>query len=120
MARLQHRRADRRWSGGSSGFDGGNYAGGDGWSLLNWIGGDHSASDSSAIRAPEVGAAMAVAEAIDAPPDNGSRFAEVTPSKLRPVARLDFGLGFRLAQLGLVVDHLADARKHCAFDPRIR
>jgi hypothetical protein len=55
MTRLQHRRADRRWSGDSSGFDGGNYSGGDGWSLLNWIGGDHSASDSSAIRAPEVG-----------------------------------------------------------------
>jgi hypothetical protein len=42
MTRLRDRRADRRWSGDSSGFDGGNYAGGDGWSLLNWIGGDHS------------------------------------------------------------------------------
>src|ERR1700737_4077563 len=40
--------------------------------------------------------------------------------QLRLIARLDFGLGFRLAELCLVVDYLADARKHRAFDPRIR
>ncbi len=37
--------------------------------------------------------------------------------KLRLVARLDLGLAFRLAEFGLVVDHLADARKHRALDP---
>ncbi len=41
-------------------------------------------------------------------------------SQLRLVARLDLGLGFRLAEHCLVVHHLADARKRRAFDPRIR
>jgi len=37
-------------------------------------------------------------------------------SQLRLVTRLDIGLRLRLAELGLVVDHLADGRKHRAFD----
>src|SRR5260370_37632657 len=45
---------------------------------------------------------------------------EASSLQLRPVARLDFGLAFRLAELGLIMDHLADARKHRAFDPRLR
>src|SRR5258708_25744287 len=40
-------------------------------------------------------------------------------SQLRLVAGHDFGLAFRLAQFGLVVDHLADAGKNRAFDPRL-
>src|SRR5437899_3004202 len=39
--------------------------------------------------------------------------------QLRLVARDDFGLAFRLAQFGLVVDHFADAGKNRAFDPRL-
>ena len=41
------------------------------------------------------------------------------PSKLRPVARLDFGLRLGLAQFRLVVDHLADAGQHRALDLHI-
>src|ERR1700716_2211389 len=38
--------------------------------------------------------------------------------QLRLVARLDFGLRVRLAELGLVVNDLADAWKHRTFDLR--
>jgi hypothetical protein len=47
MTRLQNRRANPGSSGRSSGPDGGNYTGGDGWSIFSWFGGDNSASDSS-------------------------------------------------------------------------
>ena len=49
------------------------------------------------------------------------RFSPMTDKalKLRLVARLDFGLRLRLAQFGLVMDHLADARQHRALDFRI-
>src|SRR5258706_523113 len=40
-------------------------------------------------------------------------------SQLCLVAGHDFGLAFRLAQFGLVVDHFADAGKNRAFDPRL-
>src|SRR5450755_682259 len=40
--------------------------------------------------------------------------------QLRLVACLDLGLGFRLAQLSLVVDDLADAGEARSLDPRIR
>jgi hypothetical protein len=47
MTRLQNRRANRGSSGHSPAPDGGNFAGGDGWSIFTWFGGDNSASDSS-------------------------------------------------------------------------
>jgi hypothetical protein len=39
--------------------------------------------------------------------------------QLRLVARLDFGLGLRLAQLRLLVNHFGDAGEYRAFDLRI-
>jgi hypothetical protein len=47
MTRLQSCRANRGSSGHSPSPDGGNFAGGDGWSIFTWFGGDNSASDSS-------------------------------------------------------------------------
>jgi hypothetical protein len=47
MTRLQNRRGNRRSSGDNSSADGANYAGGDGWTIGNRFGGDHSALDSS-------------------------------------------------------------------------
>src|SRR5216683_5720310 len=47
MTRLQNRRANRGSSGRSPAPDGGNYAGGGGWSIFTRFGGDNSASDSS-------------------------------------------------------------------------
>jgi hypothetical protein len=47
MTRLQNRRGNRRSSGDNSSTDGGNYVGGDGWTIANWFGGNHSTSDSS-------------------------------------------------------------------------
>jgi hypothetical protein len=47
ITRLQNRRGNRRSSGDNSTADGGNYAGGDGWTIANWFGSIHSTLDSS-------------------------------------------------------------------------
>src|SRR5712664_3015800 len=44
----------------------------------------------------------------------------ILKSQLRLVALLDHGLAFRLAEIGLLVDHLADAGHDRAFNPRLR
>lgn len=46
MTRLQNRKRNHR-SSGDSATDGGNYAGGDSWSVPAWFGGGHSGIDSS-------------------------------------------------------------------------
>jgi hypothetical protein len=47
MTRLQNARRKRRWSGDNA-FDGSSYHGGEGgWTIGNWFGSDHFASDSS-------------------------------------------------------------------------
>ena len=68
MTRLQNARRKRPSSGDSSGTAGGNFAAGDDWSILNWFGGDHSATDSSGNPANAGGAiaAMAVTAVVEA------------------------------------------------------
>jgi hypothetical protein len=55
MTRLQNRRANRGSSGRSAAPDGGNYAGGEGWSIFKLFGGDNSISDSSGNPADSAG-----------------------------------------------------------------
>jgi hypothetical protein len=70
MTRLQNRRRNRPSSGGSFEAGGGDYARGNGWSLLNRFSGDHSATDCSGNSADSAGGdrevAMAVVEATNA------------------------------------------------------
>jgi hypothetical protein len=47
MTRLQNGKRNRGSSSLSSGSDGGQYAGGDGWTISSWFGGGDSASDNS-------------------------------------------------------------------------
>ena len=46
MTRAENIKRNRR-SAGDNATDGGNYSGGDGWTVASWFSGDHSVTDSS-------------------------------------------------------------------------